>query len=203
MTQKVNVFMISGPVGPLDTMVIDAVGPSVGIAVICHPNPLQGGSNTNKVVQTMAKALSQRGYMCFCPNLRGVGQSAGQHDYGAGEVEDVLAVIEYARDHAPNVPLILAGFSFGGFVAARVREHIEASQLLLVGVAVGKYALPTPCVPDDTLVIHGEEDDVIPLASVFEWARPQSLPVIVLPGTGHFFHGRLVQINRLIQRYLS
>ena len=195
--QKVD---IAGPVGRLETIVIPAQGEASGVAVICHPNPTQGGSNSNKVVQTAAKTLSQLGYCCYLPNLRGVGASEGEHDYGDGEVDDVLAVVAYARGQHGELPLALAGFSFGGFVAARTRARIPADKLLLMGVAVGKYAIPTPAVPEDTLLIHGEMDEVIPLAAVLDWARPQQLPLIVLPDAGHFFHGRLLQLAALIKR---
>ena len=191
---------VAGPVGAWDTIVVPAQGEVRGIAVICHPNPLQGGTNTNKVVQTAARTLSRMGYACYCPNLRGVGQSEGQHDHGEGEVEDVIAVVEHARNEQGDLPLALAGFSFGGFVAARTRARIEADKLLLMGVAVGKYEIPTPPVPAGTLVIHGEQDEVIPLSAVLEWARPQDLPVLVFPGAGHFFHGKLVRLGQMIER---
>ncbi|GGY13567.1 alpha/beta hydrolase [Paludibacterium paludis] len=191
---------IAGPVGALETIRVPAQGECRAIAVICHPNPLQGGTNTNKVVQTAARALSQMGYTCYCPNLRGVGESEGRHDYGEGEVDDVLAVVESLKAREGDLPLALAGFSFGGFVAARARQRIEAEHLLLMGVAVGKYAIPTPEVPAGTLVIHGEEDEVIPLSVVLDWARPQGLPVLVLPGSGHFFHGKLVLLASWIKR---
>lgn len=200
MLKALNKIVVSGPVGSLETIVVLPQSEISGVAVICHPNPLQGGTNTNKVVQTAAKALAQLGYACYCPNLRGVGESAGQHDHGLGEVDDVLAVIAHARGEHGNLPLALAGFSFGGFVAARTRAVIEADKLLLMGVAVGKYEIPTPPVPSDTLVIHGEEDEVIPLSAVLDWARPQDLPVLVFPGAGHFFHGKLVKLGQMIQR---
>lgn len=200
MLKALNKIVVSGPVGSLETIVVLPQGEISGVAVICHPNPLQGGTNTNKVVQTAAKALAQLGYACYCPNLRGVGESEGQHDHGLGEVDDVLAVIAHARGEHGNLPLALAGFSFGGFVAARTRAVIEADKLLLMGVAVGKYEIPTPPVPADTLVIHGEEDEVIPLSAVLDWARPQDLPVLVFPGAGHFFHGKLVKLGQMIQR---
>ncbi|MBP4049514.1 alpha/beta fold hydrolase [Chromobacterium violaceum] len=200
MLKAMNKVGVAGPVGVLDTIYVPAQGEAAGVAVICHPNPLQGGTHTNKVVQTAAKALSQLGYACYCPNLRGVGDSEGEHDYGNGEVDDAIAVVEYAKSQHPGLPLALAGFSFGGFVAARARARIEADKLLLMGVAVGKYPIPTPEVPVDTLVIHGEEDEVIPLSAVMDWARPQNLPVLVFPGAGHFFHGRLVQLAQMIQR---
>lgn len=200
MLKALNKVVVAGPTGALDTIVVLPQGAISGVAVICHPNPLQGGSNTNKVVQTTAKALAQLGYACYCPNLRGVGESEGSHDHGIGEVDDVLAVIAHARAAHGALPLALAGFSFGGFVAARTRAVIEADKLLLMGVAVGKYEIPTPPVPADTLVIHGEEDEVIPLAAVLDWARPQDLPVLVFPGAGHFFHGKLVKLGQMIQR---
>lgn len=200
MLKALNKIVVAGPEGSLETIVVLPQGEVSGVAVICHPNPLQGGTNTNKVVQTTAKALSQLGYACYCPNLRGVGESEGVHDYGIGEVEDVIAVVEHARAEQGSLPLALAGFSFGGFVAARTRAVIEADKLLLMGVAVGKYDIPTPPVPADTLVIHGEEDEVIPLSAVLDWARPQDLPVLVFPGAGHFFHGKLVKLGQMIQR---
>jgi alpha/beta superfamily hydrolase len=200
MLKALNKIAVTGPVGSLETIVVLPQATVSGVAVICHPNPLQGGTNTNKVVQTTAKALSQLGYACYCPNLRGVGESEGVHDHGIGEVDDVLAVIAHARGEYGELPLALAGFSFGGFVAARTRAVIEADKLLLMGVAVGKYEIPTPPVPADTLVIHGEEDEVIPLSAVLDWARPQDLPVLVFPGAGHFFHGKLVKLGQMIQR---
>lgn len=200
MLKALNKIAVTGPVGSLETIVVLPQTVVTGVAVICHPNPLQGGTNTNKVVQTTAKALSQLGYACYCPNLRGVGESEGVHDHGIGEVDDVLAVIAHARGVHGALPLALAGFSFGGFVAARTRAVIEADKLLLLGVAVGKYEIPTPPVPADTLVIHGEQDEVIPLSAVMDWARPQDLPVLVFPGAGHFFHGKLVKLGQMIQR---
>jgi hypothetical protein len=191
---------VAGPVGALETIVIEAQAPLRGVAIVCHPNPTQGGSNTNKVVQTVAKALSRQGYVCYCPNLRGVGASEGVHDYGVGEVDDVRAVADHAARQHGELPLVLAGFSFGGFVAARAREFLKCERMLLIGVAVGKYDLPTPTVPDDSIVIHGEDDEVIPLAAVMDWARPQGLPVLVFPATGHFFHGRLPRLGEAVAR---
>ena len=202
MAKIAEAVQIPGPVGELDTLYMAAEGECHALAVICHPNPLQGGTHTNKVVQSTARALSQMGYACYCPNLRGVGLSTGRHDHGEGEVDDVLAVVDHARQVHGALPLLLAGFSFGAFVAARARTRIEAEQLLLIGVAVGKYVLPTPEVPANTLVIHGEADEVIPLSAVLDWARPQQLPVIVFPGVGHFFHGSLVQLANCIKRCL-
>ncbi len=187
---------ISGPVGLLETIVLEPAEPARGIAIVAHPNPLHGGTNTNKVVQTLAKASLKKGYVVYCPNLRGVGQSEGEHDYGHAEVEDIFAVVAHARQVHGDLPLVLAGFSFGSFVQAQAQALLHPQQLFLIGPATSKYAMPT--VPANTVIIHGEEDEVIPLQSVFDWARPQQLPVIVVPGVGHFFHGRLTQLQSLV-----
>ena len=190
--------IISGPQGGLETIVLPAVGETRGIAVIAHPNPTQGGTNTNKVVQMLAKIASRQGYVAYCPNLRGVGNSAGVHDRGIGEVEDVLAVLAFARARHGDLPLLLGGFSFGTFVMAQVCQQIEAEKIILCGPAVGRF--PLPAVPAHTLVVHGEEDEVIPLAHVLDWARPQALPVVVFPGGSHFFHGRLTHLQQVVER---
>lgn len=187
---------ISGPVGLLETIVLEPAEPIRGIAIVAHPNPLHGGTNTNKVVQTLAKASLKKGYVVYCPNLRGVGQSEGEHDHGHAEVEDILAVVAHARQVHGYLPLVLAGFSFGSFVQSQAQALLQPQQLFLIGPATSKYAMPN--VPANTVIIHGEEDEVIPLQSVFDWARPQQLAVIVVPGVGHFFHGRLTQLQSLI-----
>jgi alpha/beta superfamily hydrolase len=191
---------IPGPQGRLETLYLPSAMPAPvrGVALIAHPNPLQGGTFTNKIVQTLAKTLSRRGYACYCPNLRGVGHSAGTHDHGRGEVDDMLAVLAHARGTHGDLPLVLAGFSFGSFVQAQVRTRVAAERLILVGPAVGKYAYPD--VPADTLVLHGELDDVAPLADVLDWARPSGLPVTVVPGAGHFFHGKLTVLADWVNR---
>ena len=190
--------IISGPQGALETIVLPAVGETRGIAVIAHPNPTQGGTNTNKVVQMLAKIASRQGYVAYCPNLRGVGNSAGVHDRGIGEVEDVLAVLAFARARHGDLPLLLGGFSFGTFVMAQVCQQIEAEKIILCGPAVGRF--PLPAVPAHTLVVHGEEDEVIPLAHVLDWARPQALPGVVFPGCSHFFHGRPTPLQQVVER---
>ena len=190
--------IISGPQGGLETIVLPAVGETRGIAVIAHPNPTQGGTNTNKVVQMLAKIASRQGYVAYCPNLRGVGNSAGVHDRGIGEVEDVLAVLAFARARHGDLPLLLGGFSFGTFVMAQVCQQIEAEKIILCGPAVGRF--PLPAVPAHTLVVHGEEDEVIPLAHVLDWARPQALPVVVFAFCSHLFHGRLTHLQQVVER---
>ncbi|MEY8875341.1 MAG: alpha/beta hydrolase [Leptothrix sp. (in: b-proteobacteria)] len=198
--------LIAGAAGPIECAIDRpaASTPSRGLAVIAHPHPLFGGTMDNKVVQTLVRALLQLGYECVRFNFRGVGQSAGTHDEGQGERDDLLTVVAQFRQ--PGQALVLAGFSFGAYVTTLAAERltgdtpetVAAERLVLVGPSTQR-ALPAH-VPADTLVIHGESDDVVPLSATFDWARPQQLPVIVMPGVGHFFHGQLAQLRQLIVR---
>ncbi len=192
--------MVEGPAGSIETDVNDPGAKRRGIALIAHPHPLQGGTKDNKVVTTLAKAFFALGYVAARPNFRGVGASAGEHDEGRGEVDDLLAVAAHLKRQYGELPLVLAGFSFGSFVQTRVAKKLAAERMVLVGPAVGRF--PAETVPPDTLVVHGERDDVVPLAAVLDWARPQGLPVVVVPGGEHFFHGRLNLLSDLIVRYV-
>jgi len=190
-------LVIDGPAGALETDLNDPGLPRRGIALIAHPNPVQGGTKDNKVVTTLAKTLFGIGYVAIRPNFRGVGNSAGAFDQGNGETDDLIAVIRYAKERFGEMPLLLAGFSFGAFVQTRVARQVTAERLVLVGPAVNRF--PAEPVPANTLVIHGEHDDVVPLAAVLDWARPQQLPLVVIPGGEHFFHGRLHQLAQIVR----
>ncbi len=172
-----------------------------GVALIAHPHPLHGGTLDNKVVQTLAKTFVELGYVSLRPNFRGVGASEGVHDEGNGETEDMLRIAAYARENFGDLPLVLAGFSFGAFVQTRVAKRLEPQRLVLVGLAVDRAFSKPPAetVPADTLVIHGELDETVPLAAVFDWARPQELPIVVIPGADHFFHRRLHLIKSIVK----
>ena len=192
--------LVAGPAGQIEIaidMPPDGATPQ-GTALICHPNPTQGGTMDNKVVQTLARAFIQLGWRAVRFNFRGIGKSEGGWDEGRGEVDDALAVLDAMR--APGEALILSGFSFGGYVASRAAQALAqpAQRLVLVGPATSRF--DTAPVPADTVVIHGEVDDVVPLSSVLDWARPQSLPVTVVPGVGHFFHGQLPLLKSLVVR---
>ena len=194
-------LLIDGPAGKIETDINDPGAGRAGIALIAHPNPVQGGTKDNKVVTTLAKAFFALGYVAVRPNFRGVGASEGTHDAGRGETADMLAVAAHVRQHYGDLPLILAGFSFGSFVQTRVAKELPPARMVLVGPAVNRFAAET--VPADTLVIHGEQDDVVPLPAVLDWARPQGLPIVVVPGGEHFFHGRLNLLSDIILRYFG
>lgn len=192
--------VVAGPAGDIECAIDEPADHAAlrGVAVLCHPHPQHGGTMDNKVVQTLARAFVQLGYRAVRFNFRGVGGSAGAWDHGQGEIDDALAVIAALRN--PDLPLALGGFSFGSYVAthaaARQSAGAHAERLILVGPAVTNFTLAP--VPRDTIVIHGETDDVVPLAGVLDWARPQVLPITVVPGTGHFFHGQLALLKSLV-----
>lgn len=188
--------VIDGPAGALEVAINAPPDVSRGIALVAHPHPQQGGTLDNKVVQTLAKTFFALGYASVRFNFRGVGKSEGTFDNGAGETDDALAALAHAQARYGDVPVVLAGFSFGSFVQTRVASTVTAERMVLVGPAAARFGETT--VPADTIVIHGEEDDVVPLSAVLAWARPQELPIIVFPGCGHFFHGRLPQLQRTI-----
>ncbi|MCU0814345.1 MAG: alpha/beta fold hydrolase [Burkholderiaceae bacterium] len=192
---------VAGPAGAIECALDEPPAhdvPPRGVAVLCHPHPLHGGTMDNKVVQTLARALRQVGWRTVRFNFRGVGASQGHWDGGRGEVDDALAVIAAVRD--PTLPFALGGFSFGGYVASQAAARLQppAQRLVLVAPATGNFDVAP--VPEHTLVIHGEADDVVPLAATLDWARSQSLPVVVVPGVGHFFHGQLPLLKSLVVR---
>jgi alpha/beta superfamily hydrolase len=172
-----------------------------GLALVAHPHPLYGGSMDNKVTQTLARAFIALGHVTVRCNFRGVGRSAGAYDEGRGETDDMEALLAHMRAQYPDLPLALAGFSFGSFVQAQLQKRLEqqgqpVQRLVLVGAAAGKWDMPT--IPANTILIHGEQDDTIPLTAVLDWARPQDVPVVVIPGADHFFHRKLHHIKNLV-----
>lgn len=199
-----------GPAGSLEGLVDEPSNPPFdaarGTVVIAHPHPLFGGTMDNKVVQTIARAFVQAGWSAVRFNFRGVGGSAGVHDAGQGELQDLLAVV--AHTAPADQPLALAGFSFGAFVTSHAMAALwptrPVEKLVLVGTATSRWTVAPvpPEAHERTLTVHGELDDTVPLASVMDWARPQALPVLVVPGGGHFFHGQLPLLRELVLRHL-
>jgi alpha/beta superfamily hydrolase len=205
MNAQTQAFLIPGAVGQLECA-LDLPDPEQfaaprGLALVAHPHPLYGGTMDNKVAQTLARSFLALGYATVRMNFRGVGKSEGVHDHGNGETDDMALLLAHMRTQYPDLPLALGGFSFGTFVQAQLQQRLvaegtPAERLALVGTAAGKWPMPT--VPADTILIHGELDDTIPLTAVLDWARPQELPVIVIPGADHFFHRKLQHIKNLI-----
>ncbi|MDQ3187268.1 MAG: alpha/beta hydrolase family protein [Pseudomonadota bacterium] len=211
-------IFIDGPSGKLETVVAEPdLDHSRGIAIVAHPHPLFGGTMNNKVVHILFKALLELGFITVKFNFRGVEQSEGAcnsgNDNGKGETEDVLAVAETARKQFDArfdtpAPLLLAGFSFGGAIQAKAAQQLTPQKLVLVAPSVDRLSAPPVIHPGtkhnsehvpDVLIIHGDQDDVVALKTVLGWAAPQELPVVVVPGAGHFFHGRLHILKRIVQ----
>ena len=184
---------VAGPAGRIECAVDAPDSPARGAALVAHPHPLFGGTLDNKVAQTLARAFVDLGYEAWRPNFRGVGETEGKHDEGRGEVEDLLAV--YRKISAGRT--VLAGFSFGAAMQAKLAPRVTAERLVLVGVAVANFEVP-PVAPG-TLVIHGENDTTVPLPAVLDWARPQDLPVVLVPGADHFFHRKLHVLRDIVK----
>jgi alpha/beta superfamily hydrolase len=206
MTPRTVREQIAGPAGRIECAIDRPQAAPLGLAVVCHPHPQGGGTLDNKVAQTIARAFLDLGWASVRFNFRGVGTSEGEWDDGRGEVDDALAVIEAwrGREEFAGRPLALGGFSFGGYVAVEAAGRLAADakprRIVLVGPSVEKQTVRD--VPPDTVVVHGEEDELVPLAAAFAWARPQGLPVIVFPGVGHFFHGHIALLKRVLVREL-
>jgi alpha/beta superfamily hydrolase len=210
MNAQTERLLLDGPLGAIEALSdapqLAAEAASRGLAVIAHPHPLFGGTMDNKVVQTLARAFVQCGWRAVRFNFRGVGATAGTHDEGRGEAQDLLAVVQQC---APEGPLALAGFSFGSFVMSQALLSLwpqrQIEKLVFVGTAASRFQVATlpPEAHERTLVVHGEHDDTVPLSAVMDWARPQVLPVTVIPGGSHFFHGQLPLLKNLVVRHLS
>ena len=205
--------LVAGPAGrlevavdsPSDSPSDSPPGAPSGIALVAHPHPLFGGSLDNKVAFTLARPLVEQGCVALRPNFRGVGASEGTHDEGRGEVDDLAAVLAWGVERYGRLPVTLAGYSFGAAMQTHLAERLRTAgtpvaRLILVGPAV-TAGRAHPSVPSGTLVIHGEQDATIPLAAVLDWARPQNLPVVVIPAADHFFHSRLTPLRTLIHSY--
>ena len=190
-------IFIDGAAGRIETVLERPAGAPRGAALVAHPHPLHGGTLDNKVVQTLARTFVELGYVALRPNFRGVGASEGVHDEGRGETEDLLRVAAHVKEAFGDSPLVLAGFSFGAAVQTQVAQRVSPHRVVLVAVAVGRF--PSETVPGDSIVIHGERDETVALAKVFDWARPQELPVVVIPGADHFFHLRLNVIKNIVK----
>lgn len=213
MSARTETQAFVGAAGRIDCAVDWPADTPQGWALVLHPHPLQGGARENKIVTTIARACVQHGLVAVRPNFRGVGESDGVFDKSAGETVDMLALVAQMRERYPELataPWVLAGFSFGTAVAAQVYDGLAQAQddtlpvaLMLMGPAVNRFQAHEVQVPDDTLMVHGEQDEVVPLSEALDWARPRSIPVVVVPGASHFFHGKLLVLRKLIQDRLT
>ena len=188
---------IKSAIGYIETLVNDPGDMRRGLAFIAHPHPLHGGTMDNKVVQSIAQICHDEGYVAVRPNFRGVGSSDGEYTGGIGETEDMLAVIDFVRSHYDaSLPVVLAGFSFGGYVQHRVAQQIPVSKLILIGPAVNLYEFGA--VPTNTTVIHGIDDEVVPFADAQHWAQAHNISFKEIGDTGHFFHGKLAELKAVV-----
>lgn len=204
-TQK---FFIDGPAGRLETVLGEPQSIPKGIAVIAHPHPLHGGTMDNKVVHTLFTTLLELEFITAKFNFRGVGQSEGHFDHGVGEIEDVVKVTQTIRDQFSNqvtdIPLLLAGFSFGGAIQLHVAGQLAPEFLILVAPSVVNLkAPPVPQTAQFALIIQGDKDEIILPEAVLTWAAPASQPIVFIPGAEHFFHGKLAILKQLILSYFS
>jgi len=176
------------------------------IVVICHPHPLHGGTMKNKVVTTVAHSVRDLGICSLRFNFRGVGKTEGEYDEGRGEAEDLLAILSWIYERAPQINMIVAGFSFGAYVSYRVASQTNLTALILLAPPVHHYDFDTLAQPNcNCLVIQGEEDEIVPPKAVYAWLKkqPVTTTLIRLAQTGHFFHGKLLILKEKLQEYLT
>ena len=183
--------------GVIETLVNDPVDHRRGIAFIAHPHPLHGGSMNNKVVQTLAQSAYRLGLVAVRPNFRGVGQSEGQYDKGQGETEDMMDIIHFVMGHYGGLPIYLAGFSFGAYVQHRVAQQLAHEKLLLIAPAVNLYEFRP--VPSPTLLVHGEQDELVPLADAQRFAEISGATLATISDADHFFHKKLKELASIVE----
>lgn len=211
MQVRTETVTFRGEAGDIDCRLDRPIGEARGWALVLHPHPLHGGSRDNKVVTTIARACVELGMAALRPNFRGVGASTGEFDRARGETADMLALVEQFQARYPELAAgvwVVAGFSFGTSVAAQLHSELAAQslrtpdRLLLAGSAVERFRFRDVTVPEDTVMIHGEADEVVPLSEAMDFARGHGLPMVVMPDAGHFFHGRLLVLRRLVRESL-
>lgn len=213
MSARTEILTFTGEAGRIDCAVDWPAEQPRGWALVLHPHSLQGGARDNKVVTTISRACVQHGLVAVRPDFRGVGHSEGQFDKARGETQDMLALVDQVRQQFPEwaaAPWVLAGFSFGTAVAARTYAGLAAAgdtalpaALMLMGAAVQRFQEQEVEIPADTLMVHGEQDEVVPLTETLDWARPRGVPIVVVPGATHFFHGKLLVLRALVQARLK
>lgn len=201
MNRQTKTFFLTGAAGQIECALDVPEGAPRGIALVAHPHPLFGGTMENKVVATLDRAFVGVGYVVARMNFRGVGLTQGQHDEGRGETDDMALLLAHMKQLYPGLPVALGGFSFGTYVQAQLQQRMAAQgeppeRMILISATAGKWNPPP--VPENTILVHGEIDDTILLADVLEWARPQDIPVIVIPGGDHLFNRKLHHLRQIV-----
>lgn len=210
----VNEIELPGPAGRLQALLGAPRGTVRGIAVVCHPHPLYGGTMTNKVAYTLASCALKSGMMALRFNFRGVDGSEGHYDGARGEVEDTLAAVEWMRRQFPDQPLLLAGFSFGAYVALKSAGSAQPSWLVTASLPLGRIRgsfgedknEPLPGRPDcPWLTVHSRDDEVVEYADTQRHLQHYQPPpqMETLDGAGHFYHGRLGDLQRVVLPFLQ
>ncbi|MFT0849427.1 alpha/beta hydrolase [Achromobacter sp. F4_2707] len=211
MQVRTEILSFEGEVGNIECALDRPAGEVRGWALVLHPHPLHGGARNNKVVTTIARACTEHGLVALRPNFRGVGDSAGEFDQARGETTDMLRLVGQFQERYPEIAAgqwLMAGFSFGTAVAAQLYSELATQslrtpdRLILTGTAVERFRFRDVCVPEDTVLVHGEADEVVPLSEAMEFARGHKLPVVVIPDSTHFFHGRLLMLRHVVQQSL-
>lgn len=192
---------ITGPVGKLEAILSIPDSENItGIVMICHPNPQQEGTMYNKVVTTLARGFHKLGFASIRFNYRGVGNSEGSYGNVTGEIKDAECVVNYLLDKYPKQKLWLAGFSFGSYIAASISQMVDAVGLILVAPAVGLLSFNEfTWINERVYVIQGDSDEVVDAEAVGNWVKQNNeIKLKILPGAGHFFHGRLIEIEKIV-----
>ena len=203
---KTEACSFEGPAGTLEGILDWPAAAPIAVAVVCHPNPVQGGTMQNKVAYILARAYNDMGALSLRFNFRGVGKSGGSFDNGVGETEDALAAIDWLTAQHLGLPIWLAGFSFGAYVALRAQSQRPVRKLVTVAPAVERFNITnvvTPGMP--WLMVLGDADDVVRPQAVLDWAGALNPPprFAVLNNAGHFFHGRLNELRDAVVGGLS
>ncbi len=212
MSLRTEQGVCQGLAGRIEYTLDHPSGAARGWALVLHPHSLHGGTRDNKVVTTVARACVQQGLMAIRPNFRGVGGSEGTFDAAVGETADMLACVRHVLETFPWAgasPWLLAGFSFGSAVAAQLHAELAdhglplPARLMLIGCAVERFRYRELTVPADTVLVHGEHDEVVPLSEGTDFARAHQLPLLLVPDAGHFFHGKLLILRQIVDSALA
>ena len=197
-------FFLTGPAGRIECIADvpepDAARPAT--AVLCHPHPQHGGTLRNKVVTIMERSLRESGLATVRFNFRGVGESDGEFGDGEGELSDLRAVVDWARRTRPDTDLWLAGFSFGSWIALKAAQDLPVRMLISIAPPVERYGFADLVPPNcPWLVVQGDEDEVVSPKAVYEWVDKldKKPDLVVMEGSGHFFHRRLMDLRGLIK----